>query len=274
MDEMKFKDFLEKMPPGIEMQISDFTAIKNNFSGVYTNPITLQLHCTNEKCQGIRLFDVDGQVSLEFGKYNDDYLMYTCRNCRKERKVYAIHSVCDSQPKKWIVTKYGEIPAFGPPIPSRTYNLIGGERDLFLLGRKNENLGMGIGAFVYYRRVIESQKTRIFDELIRVISKISPDDVVIKELESAKNETQFIKAVESIKHALPLSLYINGYNPLTLLHSALSEGVHNHTDSECLELASDVRTVLFEFAERLGQALKEEAELNNAVNRLANRKSS
>jgi hypothetical protein len=274
MDEMKFKDFLEKIPPGIEMQISDFAKARINFSGNYINPVALQLHCTSEKCQGIRLFDVDSQVSLESGKYNDDYLMYTCRNCRKERKVYSIHSFYDSQSKTWIVAKYGEIPAFGPPIPSRTYNFIGEERDLFLLGRKNENLGMGIGAFVYYRRVIESQKGRIFDELIRVISKISPNDAVIKELEAAKNETQFIKAVVSIKHALPPSLYINGYNPLTLLHSALSEGVHNHTDSECLELASDVRTVLFEFAERLGQALKEEVELNNAVTRLAKRKSS
>ena len=50
------------------------------------------------------------------------------------------------------------------------------------------------------------------------------------------------------------------------------QGVHAHSDSECLELASSVRTVLFEFAERLGQALKEEAELNNAVNKLANKK--
>ena len=170
--------------------------------------------------------------------------------------------------------KYGEDPSFGPPTPARAFNLIGGERELFILGRRNENQGMGIGAFVYYRRVIESQKNRIFDELIRVIGKISPGDAVLEELESAKNETQFTKAVESIKHALPQSLSINGYNPLTLLHSALSEGVHIHTDSECLELASSVRTVLFEFAERLGQALKEEAELNAAVDRLANKKKS
>ena len=142
------------------------------------------------------------------------------------------------------------------------------------MGRRSEIQGMGIGSFVYYRRVLESQKNRIFDELIRVIDKISPGDAILKELETAKNETQFTKAIESIKHALPQSLYINGYNPLTLLHSALSEGVHTHSDEKCLELASSVRNVLFEFAERLGEALKEDAELKLAVNRLAKKEKS
>jgi hypothetical protein len=52
------------------------------------------------------------------------------------------------------------------------------------------------------------------------------------------------------------------------LHKALSGGVHEKTDEECLALAHDVRVVLVELAERIGQALKDEAELNTAVNRL------
>ena len=60
--------------------------------------------------------------------------------------------------------------------------------------------------------------------------------------------------------------------PWAELHAALREGVHDHNDSECLELATDIRTVLFELAERLGQALKDEANLNAAVNRLTKEK--
>jgi hypothetical protein len=119
---------------------------------------------------------------------------------------------------------------------------------------------------------VENQKNRIFDEIIRVTHKISPGDPVIQELEDAKGQNQFTKAVETIKHALPQSLLINGHNPLTLLYSALSEGVHDHTDIECLELAGDVRTVLVEFAEKLWQALKEEAKLDAAVKRLAKKR--
>jgi hypothetical protein len=47
---------------------------------------------------------------------------------------------------------------------------------------------------------------------------------------------------------------------------------HAQTDERCLELAHAVRLVLAELAERLGQALKDEAELNNALSRLMTRR--
>jgi hypothetical protein len=53
-----------------------------------------------------------------------------------------------------------------------------------------------------------------------------------------------------------------------LLHSALSGDVHQQTEESYLELAHDVRVVLVELAERLGQSLKDEAELNTVVTRL------
>jgi hypothetical protein len=48
----------------------------------------------------------------------------------------------------------------------------------------------------------------------------------------------------------------------------LSTGLHDKSDEECLELAQSIRAVLVELAERLGQALKDEAELKTAVSRL------
>jgi hypothetical protein len=90
----------------------------------------------------------------------------------------------------------------------------------------------------------------------------------VRILNLAIKETQFSKALESVKDALPQSLLINGHNPMTLLHSALSEGLHAQTDERCLEIAHAVRIVLGELADRLGQALKDEAELNTALSRL------
>jgi hypothetical protein len=67
---------------------------------------------------------------------------------------------------------------------------------------------------------------------------------------------------------MPQILLINGHNPLTLLHSALSGGLHDQSDEECLALATSIRVIMTELAERLGQALKDEAELNAAVSQL------
>ncbi|HDT0414659.1 TPA: hypothetical protein QIB05_000265 [Klebsiella michiganensis] len=270
MSEISFKVFLESTPPGNEVLVENILVMSQGVT--QTDIPQINLHCNSEECQGVRFFSAQRRERIFAKEYNNIFLTYICRNCRKTAKTYSLGLRQEPDSESWWIRKYGEIPAFGPPIPSQAMKLIGGERELFLMGRRSETQGMGIGAFVYYRRVIESQRVRIFSELIRVISKISPSDEVISDLEKAKNETQFTKAVELIKHALPQSLNINGCNPLTLLHSALSEGVHAHNDQECLELASSVRVVLFEFADRLSQALKEEAELNAAINKLMKRK--
>jgi hypothetical protein len=144
--------------------------------------------------------------------------------------------------------------------------------DLFLKGRRAEIEGLGIGAFSYYRRIIEAQKNRLLDEVIRVARHLgtSPDTIAV--LEAAKQETQFSRPVDDVKDAIPPALYIKGHNPLTLLHSALSQGLHNESDEKCLEAASDVRLILVEFAERLTEAMKDHKELNDALTRLVNRK--
>ncbi|HMJ88563.1 MAG TPA: hypothetical protein VK530_02040 [Candidatus Acidoferrum sp.] len=146
--------------------------------------------------------------------------------------------------------------------------LIGPDRDFFFKGRRAESQGMGIGAFGYYRRVVENQKNRIINEILKVCQRIGASSQVLRELELAKAETQFYKAVQKIKKGIPDVLKIDGHNPLLLLHSALSEGLHSQDDEQCLELATSIRVVLTELADRLDQALKDQTELKTSVSRL------
>jgi uncharacterized small protein (DUF1192 family) len=167
-----------------------------------------------------------------------------------------------------MAIKLGEFPSFGPPIPSRVITLIGPDREIFIRGRRAENQGLGIGAFAYYRRVVENQKSRLITEIAKVAKRIGATSEELQRFEAAVNETQFSKAIEYIKSTIPQVLLINGHNPLTLLHSALSEGLHAGTDEDCLELATSIRVVLTELAERISLALKDEAELKQAISKL------
>src|SRR5207249_2713810 len=94
------------------------------------------------------------------------------------------------------------------------------------------------------------------------------EDALLADLEDAKKETRFSESIEKVKHGLPGALLIDGENPLTLLHNALSDGVHARSDSECLELATAIRRVLAEFAERMAVVLTEDKDLKSAVNKL------
>src|SRR5262249_53009304 len=144
----------------------------------------------------------------------------------------------------WAVEKMGEWPRFSLRTPSKLMSIIGPDRELFIKGRRAEIDGLGVGAFAYYRRIIEGQKSRLLDEIIRVAKRTRAPGEMIDRLEAAKGETQFSKAVAEVKEALPPGLFIKGHNPLTLLHTALSRGLHESSDEECLRAANDIRVIL------------------------------
>ncbi len=150
--------------------------------------------------------------------------------------------------------------------------LVGSELEKFNKGLRSEAHGLGIGAFAYYRAVVETQKDRLIDEIIKVAKLQNPSGELIKELEEARSETQFSSAVEKIKQGIPEVLRINGQNPLTLLHTALSGGLHAGTDPECLEIAQDIRVILSEFSDRLRNGIERRPGTQNRS--LSNPKSS
>ncbi len=265
-----FAEFLEGFPPSQTVETAE--AWDNESRGTSKYPaiqkFQLQLHCTTNSCNGLRFFRyLNGDRFFDSDGTLETYITYRCSNCQITKKKYSLLLLRKDNGSA-TAYKFGEHPPFGPPTPARLIRLFGKDRDIFLKGRQCENHGLGIGAFVYYRRVVENQKNKIVGEILKVAQTIGAPDDMLRQLEAAINEIQFSKALESVKDAVPQALLINGQNPLALLHSALSIGVHEQTDEHCLELAHDVRVLLVELAERIGQALKDEAELNTAVSRL------
>ena len=277
--EITFAEFLETTPPSQMMKVSDLFAVKRTTTRAIWYEIAspeLKLHCESDICNGLRVFRFHGGDSrLPIGMLEKQtYLIFVCSNCRKTRKMYSLYASHDAKENSTAGNcyKFGEVPPFGTQTPNRVLRLFGTDAKVFLKGRQCENHALGVGAFSYYRRVVESHKDQIFDEIIKVTRKIAPD--IVASLETAKREQQFLKAIERVKDAIPQGLLINGHNPLTLLHSALSEGLHAQTDEQCLEAAHDIRVVLTALVQRLNEALRDEAELNASIERLARRKSS
>lgn len=263
--------FLEENPPGSQVRVQGaFDVMQPTPHATYykLRAPELKLHCPEETCKGTMFFNSeDGSNELASMKWCFTYLTYRCRNCHKYTKTFSVGMrridvvQCDAY-------KVGEMPPFGPPIPNRVIRLIQSDRDLFLRGLRCESQGLGIAAFAYYRRVVEDQWIRLVSEVIRVAEAIDEPDETIRALEQAREEHQFKKALKDIKWAIPPTLLINGENPLRLLHSALSLGVHDLPDDECLGYATSIRKVLVELADNLGQALKDDKQLKEAINKL------
>lgn len=264
------KEFFESVPPGKNTAIKNIghSSDRPNGSSYPMNLPDIHLHCDTDTCNGIRFFEPLDSEWLKPEKQTEHFVTYQCRNCKQTEKTYTFWAYLNEYEENGVIYKFGEHPSFGPPTPARVITLVGAERDYYLKGRRAENQGLGIAAFAYYRRVIENQKDKILNEIIRVSTKLGAEKEILDDLEKAKTETQFSKAVSEVKHGIPQTLLINGHNPLTLLHSALSEGLHAQTDEECLEIATSIRVVLTDLVERIANALKDEDELNTAINRL------
>lgn len=276
---VSWQNFLETHPPRKAIHVTGLITTQNPRNAELATP-DLTLYCDDAYCEGMRAFEFkDGNHYISSKKnYTDAFLVYRCKNCEKTLKHFAIYYF-PTKSNGWFTGtgnayKFGELPPFGPRVPSRVFKLIGEEnRELFLLGRRAESQGMGIGAFTYYRRVVVNQKNRILEEVIKVGEKTNAEQHIIDVLKNAQEEQQFTKAMELVKDAIPPVLLVDGHNPLALLHSSLSIGLHGQTDKECLELATNIREVLAALAERAAQALKDEAGLKKAISRLIQSKS-
>ena len=133
--------------------------------------------------------------------------------------------------------------------------------------------GLGIGAYAYYRRIIENTKFELVDSVLGVARATKAPSEQIKLLEKAQSERQFSKAMEMLGDvdAIPAVLLINGHNPLTLLHDLLSEGIHKLDDKECLARAQEAEVILCEIANLMQTALTERKAVTDALTSILNR---
>jgi hypothetical protein len=256
------KEFFEITPPSTIVLLKDLECS----SGDHLSVPTINSYCSHDSCKAEMFFSPNSKW-IDLSYPNNFVLSFSCKNCSGSQR--KISFLLFQEGGAYFAYKFGEYPPFGPHIPSRVIKLIGDEIEIFQKGRRCENQGLGIGAFAYYRRVVEAKKNRLIEEIIKVAEKIKVNPSSIEILKQAKEEVHFSNAVDKIKDAMPSTLLIDGHhNPLKLLHSALSDGLHAKTDEECLQFAQSIRLVLTDLADRIGQALKSHAELSQAISRL------
>jgi hypothetical protein len=213
-------------------------------------PDEIRVHCDHERCGGERRH-VRVEDSGHFKVGNTFYVTtaYVCTNCRSAVKVFGLKAErYDSTQRKGHCTKIYQEPAFGEPIPKRFFEVIGEEnREPFLQARRAIARGLGIGAYAYYRRIIENTKFALVDSVLGVARATNAPSEQIELLEKA-------------------------HNPLTLLHDLLSEGIHELDDEECLARAQEAEVILCEIANRMQNALTERKAVKDALSSIFNRK--
>ena len=259
-----FKDFLEHVPSYQKFIIEDL-AVNPLYEDI--NKPEIETFCDSEKCGGIRFFDCEDTYS---GLSNDGItivgLHYRCRHCMEGYKWFALLTYKTKQSSSGYAIKLGEWPAFGEPVQPQLIALIEPDKELFLKGHDLENQGYGIGAFAYYREVVENQWQHLIDEIIIALTHLGKPTDKIENFKKAKNETMFREAVASIKDEMPESLLIGGHhNPLEILLKVMGRGASKLSDYECLKKAKSIRLILLELSDKLANAMKDYSGLRGTL---------
>ena len=211
----------------------------------YLQPVAINMHC--QICESNQTFTMQNKYTENVVYVNHQTdgmsvrLVYLCTHCENfNRYFFVFFNVKEND--KWMM-KIGQFPAWEITGNIQIEKLLGDHKDYYKKGLICESQGYGIGAFGYYRRIVEE----IIDELLEEISGLLQSDELTTyqaALEKTKSTIVTSEKIDLVKDLLPLILRPEGMNPLSALHSTLSEGLHAESDAECLEIAKSCREIL------------------------------
>jgi hypothetical protein len=184
----------------------------------------INMNCT--ECDGTRTFAMINQYYSEYGYENvpSEGLIinprYRCVSCGKFERHFSIKVSDDLD---WIM-KVGQFPSWEIAGDQNIEAMLGAHKSLLKKGLISESQGYGIGAFGYYRRIVEE----IIDKLLTDVEGLLGDDdkkTYLVALANAKSTRITSEKIELVRDLMPPVLRPDGMNPLSLLHGVLSEGL-------------------------------------------------
>jgi len=234
---MPDKEFLEEYPL--------FRKLKAKLPATLDNYPKVPINMKCSVCDSMQTFNMINNYSELFHHNNYpanntlirlDYLCQSCKSFHRQFNIY-INEALDA------VCKVGQFPEWEIKLDKNLEKTLGKHSSTFRKGLVCEAQGYGIGAFAYYRRITE----QIIDELLDSINDLIDEENKEKfkvALEQTKTTRVTQEKIDLVKDLLPSILRPNNMNPLGILHSKLSEGLHAETDENCLEIAAHVREIL------------------------------
>ncbi|PCJ84676.1 MAG: hypothetical protein COA57_08840 [Flavobacteriales bacterium] len=293
----EFADFLSKRPLFSKTKaVSDFEKRDYNYSHPLDfNDKPFKFKCPNEKETQTFRTVVMVQHSLysrtindvinadELPKYFDEkskslnltiHLSGSCQSCDASID-FLVNAYSD---KSWderdnglniFIQKIGQFPPYEIS-PDKTVEkyLVKEDYDHYKKALVNLSVSYGIGAYAYFRRIIENEIKRIIED----ISTMDFDGAEkIKEaLESFELDHQMANLIDVVNKYLPKSLTELGDNPIRLLYKQLSGGIHSFSDEECLQKAEMIDIILTYVIKKINEEKYQIANVKEAMKKLRN----
>jgi len=232
------------------------------------------MYCENEKSMQTfnsarKLHELQLQGDNAPCWYQVLHLEYQCASCISFRRHFLIQVADSGQ----FVVKVGQCPPWDIRPDPALEAALDDKGDFYKRGLICESQGYGIGAFAYYRRVLEE----IIDRLLQDIEGLllgEERDRYSAALLKAKETRVTSDKIALVKDLLPPILRPDGINPLSVLHETLSEGLHDKTDEDCMGLAATAREALVFLVNQVSATKNAGSKFTESMRRLLDRRHS
>lgn len=202
-------------------------------------------------------------------------IRYMCSSCHRFVRIFSVYFRYGKPNKNGdcnlYLEKVGQYPAWSIDIDKELEKILGSKAEFLKKGLINESQSYGIGAFGYYRRIVEE----IIDELLDMIEPLvdpSEQQAYKDALEKTKNTRVTQEKIDLVKDLLPASLKPDNINPLGVIHSALSEGLHSSSDEECMTQAEIIRDSLTFLVNQVIKTKNESKNFTDGMRKLLGKK--
>jgi hypothetical protein len=271
-------NFIESYPLYTKFEVSEFLEAEdidniriNLFCKKENKNQTFKLEATSDEMANKgRMFTStlapDYIAAEEIVDFTENYIGL-CQSCEDYKINVIINGFTEYDKKtgkKFYLKKIGQLPAPEMKIPREILDFLNeDDRQFYSKALKNLEFGYGIGAFAYFRRIIENEIEKIIED----ISKIeSPDSKkIVGALTLYNKNHQMSKLIQEITPYLPKNLKEQGENILLLLYGATSIGLHELSEEECVEKSRHIDTLFKFLIKKLNEEKNELSSIKEAI---------
>ena len=161
-----------------------------------------------------------------------------------------VQNVGPLRQESYLATAYekiGHFPRMTIAISPVLARSLGDTADLYRKALICRNQGFGIAALAYMRRVVEDKTNELIEVIEDAAAGVGVDKGDIDKIRAAREEKlSFDQRIKLASEAMPSSLKPGGINSMEVLFGLISEGLHGHTEADCLLIADEIRDI-FEY---------------------------
>jgi hypothetical protein len=169
-----------------------------------------------------------------------------CQDCQKFQRQLLIYGNA-SRPKndelKFFIRKIGQYPA--PEVtPDKIFKDFLSKEDIEFYKKAKQilNFNYGIGAFAYFRRIVENEILNITKNLID--NNQTAKEKLVPALKLFEENHQMKRLIGTLTPFLPKNILVDNENPLNVLYASISDGIHNLTEEECTQRSINIEKLL------------------------------